>query len=284
MDVLLEKQMKSLIDRISHHKPRNFIAPVMTKRAKLFVIQDDIPYWFVAQTDQPGWYYLEPRVKVGKGRGEIRASARVLREAEPHEYINYLRVLPSFFVIALFPINTSTWLVMPYNISDGEQRGWENGVPRPMYLVQENISALDIVKARVLTGSLIFDRLSSILGADTKETQIAQSIYDRRLQIVREQEAQQERANKLKTERGRLEESLAFMGAELKDWTRELDGYIVRWELDGQVYRMQVDPNLRVTSAGVCLDGTDDWHSLSSVVDVMKERAKAIANDDHGDW
>lgn len=256
----------------------------MTKRAKLFVVQDGIPYWFNAQVEYPGWYYLAPRAPKKKSNDEIAPTATVVREAHAHEYIDYMDMLPSIYVIAIFPISNSTWLVTPYNISDADQRGWKNGVPRPAYLVLDNIAALDVIKVRMLPSGLIFDHLSGIHSANTKEARIAQSIYDRRLQVVREQEARQERASRLTTEQGKLEESLAFMGAELEDWTRELDGYVVRWSLGGQIYKMQIDTNLRVTSAGVCLSGTDDWHSLSSVVDVMKERATAIANDDHGDW
>lgn len=272
--------MKTLINRISRHEPKNFIAPVLTRRAELFVVQDSIPYRFFAEVEHPDWYFMRPYLT----KTEKKPMAAPIRPAQPHEYINYMRVLPSFYVIALFPVSDFTWLVMPYNISDGEQRSWKNGIPRPMYLTVDNIMSLDVVKARLLSDVLIFDHLSSISSADTKESIIAQSIYDRRLQAIREHEAKEERASKLSTEQGRLEESLAFMGAELEEWTRELDGYVVRWKLDGQIYRMQVDTNLRVTSAGVCLSGTDDWHSLSSVVDVMTERASAIANDEHGDW
>ena len=107
----------------------------------------------------------------------------------------------------------------------------------------------------------------------------------RQLERIEQEKLQRgARLRKMQTELGKLETSLEVMGAKLFDWTREIDGYLVRWEIDGQVYRMNVDINLRVKSAGVCLDGTDDWHSLSSVVSVMQERAGAIENDEHEDW
>ncbi len=275
--------MINLINKAARHKPKSFIAPVMTKHAKLFVVQDNIPYWFVAEVEYPDWYVLIPN--------KDTQTARVMRNAHPNEYIGYMSILPSFFVIALFPISNTVWLVMPFNFSDAAQRGWATGSPRPMHLVLDNITALDVVKARALGDALIFDHLSSIMSGGTKEFQVAQSVFDKRLEAVRDAEKREEeksqrhaRQQKMQTERGKLETALEFMGAKLSDWTREIDGYLVRWEIDGQVYRMNVDTNLRVKSAGVCLDGTDDWHSLSSVVGVMQERAGAIENDEHGDW
>ncbi len=273
--------VKDLINRVADHKPRHFIAPVMSRKAKLFVIQDGIPYWFYAEVDYPSWYYLMPR-KTGGLAGRFFADPK--RQANPHEYIDYLGALPVFQAIALFPISDTVWLVMPYNIADAEQRGWPEGAPRSMHLTMDNISSMDVITSRLLAPrTLIFDHLFDLPIA-RREMKIARDIFDRRLEAIRKQEALTARANKLQTEEGRLTESLKFMGADLQEWTREIDGYVVRWSIDGQVYRTQIDTNMRVVSAGVCLNGTDDWHSLSSVVQVMQERASAINADEHGDW
>ncbi len=143
---------------------------------------------------------------------------------------------------------------------------------------------MDVITSRLLAPrTLIFDHLFDLPIAK-REMEIARNIFDRRLDAIRKQEAKTARVNQLQTEEGRLRESLKFMGAELEDWTREIDGYVVRWKIDGQVYRTQIDTKMRVVSAGVCLDGTDDWHSLTSVVEVMQDRASAINTGDHGDW
>lgn len=272
--------MKDLIDKIAQYKPRHFIAPVMSKFAKLFIVQNSIPYWFEVAVEYPGWYFLLPLLS--KRKAPI---AKPVRQANPHEYIDYMGTLSSFTVITLFPISDTVWLVMPYNIADAEQRGWKSGTPRPMYLVLDNIASMDIVVSRLMPPkTLIFDHLSGLLSVGKREMKIARNIFDRRLDAVRKQEAHAAREAQLETEEGRLRESLKFMGAELEDWTREINGYTVRWKIDGQVYRTQIDTRMRVVSAGVCLNGTDDWHSLSSVVEVMQERASAISAGDHGDW
>ncbi len=274
--------VKNLIDKIANHQPKHFIAPVMSRKAKIFAIQDDIPYWFYTEVEYPNWYYLKPNK--ARGKSQRKAKAISVRQANPHEYIDYLGVLPAFQVIALFPISDTVWLVMPYNLSDATQRGWKEGTPRPMHLTMDNILSMDVVTARLLAPrTLIFDHLSN-LSIARREKEIAQGIFDRRLDAVRKQEALEARADELQTEEGRLKESLKFMGAELEEWTREIDGYIVRWKIDGQVYRTQIDTNMRVVSAGVCLNGTDDWHSLTSIIEVMQDRAGAISRDEHGDW
>lgn len=266
------------VDQIAQHTPSDFIAPVMTKHAKLFTLQDGIPYWFTARVEKPGWYLLKPD-------GLLHQWATVIREAYPHEMIQYLAELPAFLVIVLFPVDETTQLVMPFNLSDAEQRGWENGIPRHMHIVYHNLRHKDVVQARAMGDSLLFDHGSHLNSAMSgKEQAIATEIYEARLDLIRRREAEKERAAHVKTEQGRLETALEFMGASLEEWTREIDGYVVRWMIDGQMYRMEVDTNLRVKSAGVCLDSTDSWHSLSSVVDVMQDRKKAIDAREHGDY
>lgn len=262
--------VKDLIDKTARHKPKHFIAPVMSKRAKLFVVQDSIPYWFFTEVEYPNWYYLQPNLAVAAQSVPV---ATPIRQANPHEYISYMSALPSFQVITLFPISDTVWLVMPYNIADAGQRGWRQGMPRSMYLVMDNIASMDVVTARFMPPqTLIFDHLSGVLKIAHREMEIARDIFDRRLDAIRKHEARRQRRSRLKTEEGRLQESLKFMGAELEDWTRGIDGYSVRWKIDGQVYKTEIDTNMRVVSAGVCLGGTDNWHSLASVVEVMQDR------------
>lgn len=267
------------IDQISQHEPKEFIAPVMTKYAKVFTLQDGIPYWFHIQVGTPGWFLLQPNSFMG-------LYATVIRKAMPHEMIQYLAELPSFRVIILFPVDETTQLVMPFNLSDAAQRGWKNGVPRHMHIVYHNLQHKQVVQAAAVGDSLVFNRAShlTINSTGKRESRIATEIYEARLNLIRKREVEEKRAAHVKTEQGRLETALEFMGASLEDWTRELDGYIVRWMIDGQMYRMEVDTNLRVKSAGVCLDQTDNWHSLSSVVAVMQDRQKAIDADEHGDY
>ncbi len=80
--------VKELIKKVADHKPRHFIAPVMSRKAKLFTVQDGVPYWFYTQVEYPNWYYLMPHK--AKNRSN-KPTATVVRQANPHEYIDYLR-------------------------------------------------------------------------------------------------------------------------------------------------------------------------------------------------
>lgn len=266
----------NILNRVINHVPKNFVAPALTKNVNLFVVQDGIPYRFKATVESPGWYYFSPDKESKR--------AKVLREAHPSEYYDYKDSLQTIHVITLFPINDMTWLVIPYNISDAQQRGWVSGAPRTMYLA-DNISSMDVVGACMASNTLIFNYLTTSSKNDnTKEVAIALNIINKRLEAIQAHEINEQRKNKSQTALEKIESSLAFMGATLEDWTKEIDGYNVRWKIDGQTYRMQIDTNTRIQSAGVCLEGTDDWHSLSSVVDVMTDRRQAIESGDHGDW
>jgi len=54
-------------------------------------------------------------------------------------------------------------------------------------------------------------------------------------------------------------------------FTKATDGYMVHYMVDGQDYTSHVTDNLHVTSAGICLNGTDGMFDLQSLVGVIRE-------------
>jgi hypothetical protein len=263
------------IERLAGHKPRNFAAPIPTRNTtKVFSLQEKIPYWFSVNVDEPGWYLLSP--------DNHRVS--VVKELLPYERLQYLEQLKRFYVIALFPIDSDnqTWLVSPYNVSDAEQRGWKDGAPKQMYLVEDEIQPLQIIDARLVGNSLLYNEIAVV--GKSADMYHAECIVRQRIQQLQFEEERKQIAEKQKTERGRIEASLEFMGASLVGYTPTVQGYNVTWMHNGRQHSMEIDRNLRVRSAGVCLAGTDAWHSLSSVVAVMEDRHSAINRGDHEDW
>lgn len=270
--------LANTIESLAGHRPRDFFAPVPTSNTtSVFSLQDQIPYWFAIDIAEPGWYLLSP---------EQDLSVKIVREAFPYERLQYLNQLKRFYVIALFPIteDNQTWLVSPFNISDAEQRGWKNGEPRQMYLVDDEIEPLQIIDTRSSGNTLLYYEIASLMKYNSKEWRHARNIIDQRIQQIQAEEKRREIAKKQSTERGRIEASLEFMGAQLVRYTPTIHGYEITWAHNGRRHTMQIDRNLRVRSAGVCLAGTDAWHSLASVIAVMEDRANAINRGDHEDW
>jgi hypothetical protein len=258
--------LSNVIDFLDKNEPLPFIAPILTKdTTKVLTIQNNIPYWFKVQVDTPGWYTCAPE------NGQLT----VEDEVYPHERIQYLEQLDRFYVIALFPLDETAWLVSPYNLGDAEQRGWKDGEPRPMYLVEGTLHPLTMVKARVLGEFLLYDGMAvaihHIRHGKNLASKHAIGIFNQRVAEIEKQEKEHRKEQEKQSQEERLETSLSHVGATLVDWTRNIDGYEVTWEINGRERTMTIDTNLRVLSAGVCLDGTDNWHSLSSIVAVMED-------------
>jgi len=70
----------------------------------------------------------------------------------------------------------------------------------------------------------------------------------------------------------RLRENLSHAGAELIDYLERVDGYRVRYSVQGQTYTSSVNKeDLTVQVAGICLSGEDEKFDLASLVGVLRE-------------
>lgn len=281
------------IERVEHQQLRRFVAPIPTvgKRTRVFSLQDDIPRWFTVDNSQAGWWTIDPIL------GGALDGAVILHRALEKHRLEYLQQLPSFNVLPIFPVDdkAKTWLVTPYNLADAGQRGWNEYEPRLMYLADGAILPLQTVTVRQMGSTLLFDRVSTIHGAewlgrsyragvergDTldydkcphKSYALAVRILADRMVEIRRKRLEREQAEKLQSFEGRMQFHLEFMGAKLEEWNEGLTGYNVRWSIDGEEYRMTIDDKMHINAAGICLAGTDLEHNLSTIVDVMQQFA-----------
>lgn len=283
--------MMSLLDtalRFANYKPQSFVAPIPTNGiVDVFTLQNGVPLRYVVRNQRPGWYEINPgnRNLVGK-------------EAKINEIDEYLQSLPRFYAIVGVPSGENTWLVFPYNASDAAQRGWKNGEPKQVYLVNEKIEPLEVIVTRNLAGILLYQGLDYRLGEHAKSDayrnapdkpayggQSWGNAYDMVVNWYKRMEQDAIRT-RLETQTmnatERMKFMLEFMGASLVSAEKLGRGYQVVWQApDGHTYKMAVQEDGRIAVAGFCLDGTDSQHNLSSIVAVMEEGQRRRRPDIH---
>jgi hypothetical protein len=265
--------MLDIIDKIAEHKLHPFMAPIPDPRATtLFTLQDNIPYWLEVEDSRSGWWWLKPE---GKTR------ARYTHEAQPYEYLEYLDQLElRFHVIVLYEIGEN-YLVIPFNPSDATQRGWANSQPHLMYLCRGiRLNPYTVVTARDLSGVLIYDNISLIPQLSTTprspQFNLAVELVNENLrrvnELIKKERIAQELAvySDLPPGEARVRFDLAVSGASLDNLTELDSGFEVTWTYDGATFTMPVTQEGRIMSAGICLNNTDQEHSLSSIVSVMQ--------------
>lgn len=276
-----------VLDKLQAHKPKPFLAPIPSAQmVSCFTLQDNIPYWFSIKTVQPNWWWVDPITK---------DFALLTHHAEPHEYFSYLSQLPRFIVIAVDQTDEGV-VVVPYNASDAAQRGWLNSEPRYAYLCRDiQIPAFSVLSVRNMAGTFLFDdfypldiqQQNFLTGAANNSIQlqvvpvsfqvawqiIAARILLEKLNQAR-LEAEQRKKELLLTEEGRIVDKLEFVGASLVNYKKEGRNYDVTYTYQGATFTVNVRPDMRIESAGICLAGGDRDNDLSSIVLTM-QRARA---------
>jgi hypothetical protein len=285
-----------VLDRVSSHQPQPFIAPIPdADQVEVFTLQNNIPYRFEINTRDidPGWWFMTPATQGYK--------AHVSRPAHPHEYLAYLSHLPRFYVIACYRVAQSAWLVVPFNASDAAQRGWRDGSPMLMHLVREAVRPFDVIDARALSDTLLFNSVAGLeihnietcrqaftgrnaisLNQDWSNAFVL--LWERRklLEIQAARKAEEERrkaAQRAIVERrltmeDQIKFDLEFMGAELVDWSEEGEGLSVTWTYNGYTHTERLNREMRLDVPGICLGHQEDdynWHNLSTLVATIEE-------------
>jgi hypothetical protein len=273
-----------LINRLGRIQVRPFLAPVPEAGSVIVTtLQEGVQFRYTV-VREPGWWVLHC---------DQVAVRRVEAPTSMFDVVRFLDALPRFMVIAVHRLRADTWMVVPWNASDAAQRGWANGEPGAMHLVRDSIRPFDVVVSRRLGRTILYDTLDEGLGTatlgeafresfdagsgeddspgGTPEMRRAYSLlgdYVYGLKLAEEQRSEAQRRSLLE---GRLRWHLAFMGADLLGYHEAGEGYEVRWRHNGHEYRASLRHDLQVASAGICLDGTDQNHNLSSIVAVMEE-------------
>ena len=198
-------------------------------------------------------------------------------------------------MIILFRVAERTWLCIPYNAADAAQRGWANGEPRSLHLIRHAMGPFDVAVARDLAGMLLYEDINTSLHTSPISVEMrrclargdvefpkaspdfrnAYEILSRRRQEVSRQQQLEAIEARQQGDEGQVRFDLEFMGASLLALTETGEGYSVTWEFDGCTHTTRVGRDMKVQSAGICLDSTDKQHDLSSIVQVM-ERAREL--------
>lgn len=279
--------LMGVLDKLQSHQPKPFLAPIPSAQmVSCFTVQDTIPYTFELRQPKQGWWWVEPYAA---------NKARLVWNALPHEYLSYLSQLPRFIVIAVDQTAEGV-IVVPYNASDAAQRGWLNSEPRYAYLCRDiQIPAFSVLCIRNMAGTFLFDdfypldiqQQNFLTGAANNSIQlqvvpvsfqvawqiVAARIFMEKLEQSR-LEAEQRKKELLLTEQGRIVDKLEFVGASLVNYKKEGRNYDVTYTYQGAQFTVNVRPDMRIESAGICLAGGDRDNDLSSIVLTM-QRARA---------
>lgn len=286
--------MLNILKRVAAHQIENFVAPVFdSARTRIMTSQDGMPFSFRLSGHPAGWWEFSSGDKL-----------TTVGEAQPRLIVDYVKTLPAIRVVVLFALSDTTWLCVPYNPSDAHQKGWKASNPLPLHLVRASIESLDVVLARAIGGTLIFDQIDrrvdqSKLRAARELLRAGQTpvvnefsmpiaiMVERQAEIARRIEAEQKRARELEelirreniareeaerrraqqaTFEGRLQNALSVVGAQLQNWSESGRQIEVRWSIKGQTYRTYVNREAEVTSAGFCMNRTDGQHDLTTMV------------------
>lgn len=68
----------------------------------------------------------------------------------------------------------------------------------------------------------------------------------------------------------RLRDIIAKAGGTYKKYSAIGNGYIVEWEVGGQLVKSHIKDDMRIVSAGFCLSGDDKRHTVASIVNLAK--------------
>lgn len=274
------------LDRVATHRLRPFVTPIFdADETRVFTVQDGVPYNFQVGGVEAGWYVMD--------------GAEPVCDAVPTDYLPFMGKLPRFYIIALFPVSDTTWMGVPYNASDAEQRGWKNATPKPIQLVRGTPRPLDAIDARLLGGNLLYNFPASSVQRDTSTPDFkrASSIVRARLEAVRKEQARKALKERKQIERENVgvnfEHQLAVMGADLINWQESgTNRYEVTWEYNGAQFTVPVRRSGVLYSAGICvhddygtMGNTADMHDLASAVHLMEDARKKHRFDlDEGLW
>ena len=282
-----------LINRIGRIEVRPFLAPIPDARSVIVTtIQEGIQFNYRI-TEEPGWWILYCN------QSTIR---RVEKPTSMFEIIQFLEVLPRFLVIAVHRLRTDTWMVVPWNTSDANQRGWHDGEPKALHLVRDNIRPFDVVVTRRLGQILYYDTLEDSLGTTSISEKMREefnagridsqmigappemwrvhSILSDYVSTVQRTEQERIQVEYRQSVEGQLRWHLAFVGAELRGWHEAGEGYEVHWRYEGHERTTILRRDFQVASAGICLDGTDQRHNLSTIVGVMEQARNREMDDE----
>lgn len=274
-----------LVKSLGEEQPQEFIAPVIeAEQVNLFTLSESgAPWTYRLLEPRPGWWLVKPTEKTVARVISGQYSARIAREAYPHEYLSFLSRLPRWTLIACFSTREGV-VSIPYNPADAVQRGWKDASPRLVRLVRGNVSPFTVFTAREMAGTLFYD---SGRGLDSnKQAYLTELItgpqntiphvdsWGLSYHILRQRLMEQRRVEQRKTLAGQLEERLEFAGAKLEGYGLTGDTIDVTYTYNGAKFTVNIAKNMRVYTTPICLNGRQNDFDLSAIVGVMENARK----------
>lgn len=243
------------------------IAPVLNKEGKVRVVIGSHPYTFSVKVNTPGWYIIKPRSSV---------QAEAVREAQPFEIKQCYQVAPRFRAISVRRLASNSWLVFPFNMSDARSRGFEVK-PQPCHLVDRNLTPFMPIVSRLWFNVLLFDSsrvsapreyLNSLERGEPEPPKVRGRGPE--FEIVYSMLSEEIKEAQKKTVQGRIRSAVEYLGGEFIGFTEQGEGYTVHWTDGEHTYSSRIDANMRLVSAGICLEGQEYEQTMASTVAVMR--------------
>lgn len=275
-----------LINTLGHAEAalqgQEFLAPLLRDgRARLRL--HGLVYELRVTDARPGWWLCQVR--------DARHAALVA-EAQPWQRGDYLALWPALRLVLVEPLRTGSWLALPFNPADAQQRFGFSG-PLLVCLV-EGGQPFERVIARVEGKTLWYDdldrradpsiaeRLRDAYAAEQEDPGVPglgageQAAYA----LLMQRSAAAHAATETARMEYRLRHALEIGGARLLGYAMTDSGLRVSWERNGQRSVTLIGTDLGVVSAGVCLSGEEARFDLASIVGVIEE-APAFARWDN---
>jgi len=262
-------EARNLINRLSQESKElpDVIAPVLINKSSVRVIVNNHPYRLYVEAPAAGWYVLRPTSST---------RARVIREAEPFEIQECLRLSTSLRTIVMRRVTESRWLVFPFNLSDAQSKRFPAG-PLEVFLVDQNLEPFAVVNTRLWGGNLLYDNyisspegvLSEGIEGGRESPGPTPGLNPEFRTVYSLLTDEIEKAKKATVE-GRIKSAVEYLGAELVGFKEFGDGYSVEFRDHGRTFRTKVSGSLRLISAGICLAGKDTEQTLASSVAVFR--------------
>jgi len=259
------------IDRIAEYELRPFLAPIVdADTSYVFTVQGNAPYFLKVKDATPGWWIVNPM---------STHTAELEREAMPHEYIPYLDQLPRRTAYTLFQSSETSWMCLLCNSAEPPVR---------LHLVRDVLVPLEAVRMRRVGDVLLYGEtvgpsvmdlegfLANVGCTPNRGLRNAARLIITHRRQVEDERHKQARAQMVESTEDGFRRQLQFAGADLDGWRELPNGYQIRYSLSGlEMPPLVLGRDGKVVTAGICLDGTDRYHNLSSIVHVM-QRARQL--------
>lgn len=269
------KRSLKLLDKLAAEEraflKQDFLAPRLPARDVTVRISGIICQMSITPPDFSGWGVFRP---------DNRKSAHFVRSASMVERETYLRLFPAVHVI----------------VCGRDEHHWFGNQAFPSHRIHvkgrvpiqfpDDVQLFDTVTVRydgthfwyegpysgrsLTYAEYLRQSLVSLTEVADRPGILASEVQTYR-EVLTRRRAEIEEANRDKSE-DKIRAALAHSGAVFLSYRERSDAFTVEYTINGRTHQSTVDKeNLRVRSAGICLNGGDSEFDLTSLVEVIRE-------------